>query len=121
MVFAKSAVRDGRRGAGKNNTIVKGKQRQSQTPQRSASKATHAEVQELLSVAARELEPWQDGVTLEMVERLYCVPEATDTMRIQARSLSPLCQHLCNIWMELVFLVAIFPLLFQKALTNGIP
>ena len=85
MVFAKSAVRDGRRGAGKNNTIVKGKQRQSQTPQRSASKATHAEVQELLSVAARELEPWQDGVTLEMVERLYCVPEATDTMRIQAR------------------------------------
>ena len=44
---------------------------------------------ELLSQAARDLEPWKSGITLEMVERLYCVPEAIDTFRIQVHSPQP--------------------------------
>ena len=54
------------------------------------SKATEEEIRELLSQPERDLAGWKDGITLEMVERLYCVPESSDTMRIQV------IKHLCK-------------------------
>lgn len=47
------------------------------------TQATPEEIEELLSQVSREFEPWKAGITLEMVERLYCVPESFSTMRIQ--------------------------------------
>lgn len=74
--------------AGRNNTMTRNstmtRSRQGQTPEwRSESRATKAEIRELLSQVARDLEPWKDGISLEMVERLYCVPESVDTLRFQ--------------------------------------
>ena len=53
----------------------------------SGGTATPEEVNRLLSSIDRELEPWrQAGVTLEMVERAYCLEAMTEGMRVQVCS-----------------------------------
>lgn len=54
------------------------------------SQASKDEIQQLLSQASRELEPWKNGVSLEMVERLYCIDDAEDSMRIQVQAFQTL-------------------------------
>lgn len=48
------------------------------------SKATEAEIDQLLSQASRDLEPWKEsGISLEMVEKAYCTEEIFESMRFQ--------------------------------------
>jgi len=48
------------------------------------SQATAKEIEKLLSNVELELRPWaKSGITLEMVERAYCLTERTDSMRFQ--------------------------------------
>ena len=54
----------------------------------SGGTATPEEVNRLLSSIDRELEPWkQAGITLEMVERAYCLEATTEGMRVQVHSI----------------------------------
>ena len=53
-----------------------------------SSKATEAEVQELLSQVGRDLEPWKEsGISLEMVEKVYCMESVGESARFQVRIL----------------------------------
>ena len=46
------------------------------------------EVQKLVSRVSWDLDPWKDGISLEMVERMYCIPEAHPSFRFQASHLT---------------------------------
>lgn len=52
------------------------------------SRATESEIHELVSQVSKELSPWGSGITLDMVEKLYCLEDSSDTVRIQASKLS---------------------------------
>jgi len=59
------------------------------------SKATEAEIGELLSQVGRDLEPWKGsgGISLEMVEKVYCMESVGESMRIQVGIARPcICQ-----------------------------
>lgn len=49
-----------------------------------SSQATAKEIEQLLSNIERELKPWaKSGITLEMVERVYCFSTWTASLRLQ--------------------------------------
>ena len=59
------------------------------TAKDTSSKATKAEVEQLLSQIGRDLAPWKEsGISLEMVEKAYCTEEIGESMRFQV-------SHIC--------------------------
>lgn len=71
------------RGRASNNTL-RAKSLPRITRKDHRSKATEAEVLELLAQVGRDMEPWKtSGISLEMVEKAYCMESIGESMRIQ--------------------------------------
>ena len=74
--------------AGANSTYAFKKDVHSPFTKRTGSQASEEEIAQLLSQIKRDLTPWQKGISLEMVERLYCIEASSLTTRIQVLPLS---------------------------------
>lgn len=83
------------------------------TLKNSRSKASQAEIEELLSQIGRDLKPWQEsGVSLEMVEKAYCTEEIGESMRFQVEPtalFSPSRLYLRRHLLELSQIVKLLP------------